>query len=65
MSTIQNSCPWILRYLAVAVVINKKRRSQLKELVKIIEQEAHTYTDPILRFLANLYIKVSRSVCDY
>jgi translation initiation factor 3 subunit E len=58
VSSIQNSSSWILRYLAVAVVINKKRRSQLKELVKVIEQEAYTYTDPILRFLANLYIKV-------
>lgn len=58
VSTIQNSCPWILRYLAVAVIINKKRRSQLKDLVKVIEQEGYAYSDPILRFLANLYIKV-------
>lgn len=58
LSVIQNNCPWILRYLAVAVVINKRRRSQLKDLVKVIEQESNTYTDPILRFLANLYVKV-------
>ncbi|KAL0488747.1 hypothetical protein AKO1_015821 [Acrasis kona] len=58
LSVIQNSCPWVLRYLAVAVVINKRRRSQLKDLVKVIEQESNTYSDPVLKFLANLYIKV-------
>ncbi|KAI9207858.1 eukaryotic translation initiation factor 3 [Polychytrium aggregatum] len=56
INTIQTSCPWILRYLATAVVTNKKRRSYLKDLVKIIQQESHIYRDPITEFIECLYV---------
>lgn len=36
-------CPHILRYLATAVIINRSRRSALKDLVKVIQQESYTY----------------------
>ena len=47
-----------VRYLSVAVIANKRRRSNnmMKELVKIIEQESYAYRDPITDFVSCLYI---------
>ncbi|CAO3628723.1 unnamed protein product [Cunninghamella blakesleeana] len=56
INTIQTTCPWILRYLATAVVINRRRKSQMKELVKIIEQESYEYRDPVTEFIQALFI---------
>ena len=33
LTAIQLSCPHLLRYLSVAVVVNKRRRNVLKDLV--------------------------------
>ncbi|KAI8372691.1 eIF3 subunit 6 N terminal domain-containing protein [Radiomyces spectabilis] len=55
-NTIQTSCPWILRYLATAIVTNKRRKNQMKELVKIIEQESYEYKDPVTEFIEALYV---------
>lgn len=49
-------CPHILRYLAAAVIVNRSRRSTLKDLVKVIQQESYTYRDPITEFLEHLYV---------
>jgi translation initiation factor 3 subunit E len=38
LNAIQTMCPHILRYLATAVIINRPRRSALKDLVKVIQQ---------------------------
>ncbi|OBZ87808.1 Eukaryotic translation initiation factor 3 subunit E [Choanephora cucurbitarum] len=57
INTIQTSCPWILRYLATAVVTNKRRKNQMKELVKIIEQEVYEYQDPVTEFVAALFVR--------
>ncbi|KAI8851172.1 eIF3 subunit 6 N terminal domain-containing protein [Chytridium lagenaria] len=56
INSIQMACPWILRYLTTAVIINKRRRSFLKDLIKVIEQESTTYRDPITEFIECLYI---------
>lgn len=56
LNTIQTSCPWILRYLTTAVVTNKRRKSFLKDLVKVIQQESHRYRDPITEFIEALYV---------
>ncbi|RKO83185.1 eIF3 subunit 6 N terminal domain-containing protein [Blyttiomyces helicus] len=56
LNTIQNSCPWILRYLATAVVINRKRRNMLKDLVKLVQAQSHIYQDPITEFIECLYV---------
>ncbi|KAK9675284.1 eukaryotic translation initiation factor 3 subunit E [Basidiobolus ranarum] len=56
ISTIQSSCPWILRYLTTAVITNKRRKSIMKDLVRIIEQESYTYKDPITEFIKCLYV---------
>ncbi|KAJ1551387.1 Eukaryotic translation initiation factor 3 subunit E [Nowakowskiella sp. JEL0078] len=56
INTIQTLCPWILRYLCTAVITNKRRRNVLKELTKIVQQESHTYRDPITEFVEALYV---------
>ncbi|XP_015515761.1 eukaryotic translation initiation factor 3 subunit E [Neodiprion pinetum] len=56
LNAIQTMCPHILRYLATAVIINRSRRSTLKDLVKVIQQESYTYRDPITEFLEHLYV---------
>ena len=56
MNAIQTTCPYILRYLAAAVVINKKKRNYLKELVRVIDQESYRFQDPVTQFLEALYV---------
>lgn len=56
INTIQTSCPWILRYLTTAVVTNKRRKTYIKELVKVIQQESYEYKDPITEFIEALYV---------
>jgi len=38
LNAIQTMCPHMLRYLAAAVIVNRSRRSILKDLVKVIQQ---------------------------
>ncbi|MCJ1308642.1 eukaryotic translation initiation factor 3 subunit E [Agyrium rufum] len=63
INTIQTNCPWILRYLASAVITNRVRtrntgqyQKQLKDLVRIVRQEGYEYNDPITDFVRALYI---------
>lgn len=68
INTIQTSCPWILRYLAAAVITNRNRpggktgfmygnyQKQLKDLVRIVRQEQYEYNDPVTSFVKALYV---------
>ncbi|KAJ2162149.1 eukaryotic translation initiation factor 3 subunit E [Coemansia sp. RSA 552] len=56
VSTIQNACPWILRYLAAAVITNRRRRAMVQDLVRIIEQVGSAYRDPVTEFVEALYV---------
>ena len=63
INTIQTSCPWILRYLAAAVITNRSRTrntgqysKQLKDLVRVVRQENYEYHDPVTDFVKALYI---------
>ncbi|KAK4641404.1 eukaryotic translation initiation factor 3 subunit E [Podospora bellae-mahoneyi] len=63
INTIQANCPWILRYLAVAVITNRTKaknmgvqQKQMKDIVRIVKQEAYEYQDPITRFVHALCI---------
>lgn len=57
LNALQTDAQHLLRYLAVAVVINKRKRSMLKELIKVIQQESYEYSDPVTDFLSNLFVK--------
>ncbi|KAL9624519.1 MAG: hypothetical protein Q9160_001183 [Pyrenula sp. 1 TL-2023] len=64
ISSIQTVCPWILRYIAAAVITNRSRsknvsgayQKQLKDLVRIVRQEIYEYNDPITEFVKALYV---------
>ncbi|XP_043725172.1 eukaryotic translation initiation factor 3 subunit E-like [Telopea speciosissima] len=56
INAIQTNAPHLLRYLAAAFVVNKRRRPQLKEFIKVIQQEQYSYKDPITEFLECLYV---------
>jgi translation initiation factor 3 subunit E len=63
----ESLCPWILRYLAAAVITNRTRgknatpashnyQKQLKDLVRIVKQEIYEYQDPVTEFVKALYV---------
>jgi translation initiation factor 3 subunit E len=56
LQTVQTNCPWLLRYIATAVITNPRRRNVLKDLVRVIQQERHTYSDPITEFVECLLL---------
>ncbi|KAL8944812.1 MAG: hypothetical protein Q9216_000234 [Gyalolechia sp. 2 TL-2023] len=63
INTIQTNCPWILRYLAAAVITNRSRtrntgvyQKQLKDLVRVVRQEGYEYNDPVTEFIRALYV---------
>ncbi|KAI9049359.1 hypothetical protein LZ554_006393 [Drepanopeziza brunnea f. sp. 'monogermtubi'] len=63
INTIQTACPWILRYLAAAVITNRNRtrntgqyQKQLKDIIRIVKQENYEYSDPVTDFIKALYI---------
>mmetsp|Transcript_23079 Transcript_23079/g.70902 ORF Transcript_23079/g.70902 Transcript_23079/m.70902 type:complete len:396 (+) Transcript_23079:411-1598(+) len=61
LQAIQTNCPWLLRYPAAAVVINKRRRSVLRDLVKVVSQDKESrlgsdeMRDPITHFVDCLF----------
>ncbi|GME81297.1 unnamed protein product [Ambrosiozyma monospora] len=55
MSTIQASCPWILRYLAVAILYNPSNK-RLKDLVRAINIESYEFRDPFTELFEVLLI---------
>ena len=57
LQAIQTNCPWLLRYLTTAVIINKRRRATLKDLVRVITMEHDLKADPVTQFLECLYVK--------
>jgi len=63
LNTIQSACPWILRYLAVAAILSRgsatgtRARYAVKDIVKVIQTEEYQYSDPVTRFLLELYVQ--------
>jgi translation initiation factor 3 subunit E len=57
ITAIQLTAQHLLRYLAVAVVVNKRRRNVLKDLIRVIQQEQYEYADPVTDFLRCLFVE--------
>ncbi|KAI4330523.1 hypothetical protein MLD38_028806 [Melastoma candidum] len=53
---IQTNSPHLLRYLATAFVVNKRRRPLVKDFIRVVQQEQNSYKDPITEFLAFIYV---------
>lgn len=56
LNAIQTSAPHLLRYLATAFIVNKRRRPQFKDFITVIQQEQYSCKDPITEFLACIYV---------
>merc|ERR1719191_35391 len=64
LNAIQTTCPWILRYLATAVICNKSsRRNVMKDLIKVIQEESYTYQDPITSFIEDSRLMIFETFC--
>lgn len=55
LSTLENLCPWMLRYYAVAAVLSSKRRSLTRDLLQEIQLISYLYSDPLTQFIEALY----------
>lgn len=55
--TIQNMCPWLLRYFVVAALLSSRRKAILKDILNDIKNTAYLYSDPILSFVSTLYLE--------
>lgn len=56
LNAITTNCPHMLRYLATAVITNKRRKTHMANLVKVIQTCKYMYTDPITEFVEALYV---------
>lgn len=56
MNAIQTNARHLLRYLAAAVISNKRKRNMLKDVIKVVEQEAYAFSDPVTDFLQCLFV---------
>ena len=55
LNAIQTNAQHLVRYLAVAAVVNKRRRNVMKDLMRLIEQESYQVSDPVTDFLQCLF----------
>jgi translation initiation factor 3 subunit E len=64
LQTLENLCPWLLRYYAAFVILSpNRRRTQLREVLQEIHSMSYQYSDPITEFLESLYNQV-RKRCE-
>lgn len=56
LTTIENYCPWLLRYIVVALILSpNKRKNYLKDLLNEINLFSYSYNDKILTFFSDVY----------
>lgn len=55
LQAIQTNAPHLLRYLAVAVITNPRRRDKMRDLVRVIGMERVNFSDPITQLLEDLH----------
>ena len=56
LQTIENLCPWLIRYYAVAIILSPiRRRTHLREILIEINNISYQYSDPITLFLQSLF----------
>lgn len=56
LQTMENLCPWLLRYYTAAVVLSPaRRRTGIRDLLTEIQNMGYMYADPITQFLESLY----------
>jgi len=58
LSIMSLSCPHLFRYVGACLILHKRLRLGLKEIVWTINLESGNYSDPITRFLVALYTEL-------
>lgn len=53
-NVIQSAAPHLLRYVAAAAVLNKKKKSHLRRAARVVDQESYQYTDAVTQFVHEL-----------
>lgn len=55
LQTLENLCPWMLRYYALSCIIGSKKKNTMRDLLLEIQHLKHVYSDPITQFIEALY----------
>eukprot|EP00600_Ochromonadales_sp_CCMP1393_P005447 CAMPEP_0174959138 /NCGR_PEP_ID=MMETSP0004_2-20121128/3014_1 /TAXON_ID=420556 /ORGANISM="Ochromonas sp., Strain CCMP1393" /LENGTH=397 /DNA_ID=CAMNT_0016207431 /DNA_START=133 /DNA_END=1326 /DNA_ORIENTATION=+ len=56
LQTLENLCPWLLRYFTAAVILSpSRRRTMLRDILREIKVMAYQYSDPMTQFLDSLF----------
>jgi len=56
MNSVQVNAPYLVRYLAAAGIMHKKKKNFLKDIVRVLVQEREVYSDALTEFLRALYV---------
>lgn len=56
LAVVQLSCPYLLRYLVVAAIMNRRRFVPMKEVIRILQSDLGAYRDPIVEFAEALHV---------
>ena len=56
LQTMENLCPWLLRYYTAFIILSPtRRRTMLRDVLNEIQSLSYLYSDPITEFLESLY----------
>lgn len=55
LQTLENLCPWMLRYYTLTCIVGSKKRNTMRDLLLEIQHLKHVYSDPITQFIEALY----------
>lgn len=57
VNIIQQLCPWLLRYVIIALVVQRRRRSELLSIGRLLRADVHgSFRDPIITFIEDLQV---------
>jgi translation initiation factor 3 subunit E len=55
MQTVENLCPWLLRYFTVSIILTRRRRSMITDVLNEIQSMKYMYSDPVTQFVESLF----------
>lgn len=55
LQTLENLCPWLLRYYSCAALLSSKRRNIMRVAVEEIQSISYLYSDPFTQLVESLY----------
>mmetsp|Transcript_16771 Transcript_16771/g.25199 ORF Transcript_16771/g.25199 Transcript_16771/m.25199 type:complete len:475 (+) Transcript_16771:67-1491(+) len=55
LQTIENLCPWLLRYYTCAAILSSRRRVVMRDVLNEILATSYLHSDPMTQFVESLY----------